>query len=285
MRDNNAGKAIPINELQVPEVLYKYREFKNEYHVKSITKCQVYLPSANEFNDPFDSKIPFRYNPEELTKENIYLKSLEVAKNAQAGLEEEEYQQMAYRAESEGLLFDSYHLDEFDKNTFNRLCKDYAVFCLTPDCLNLLMWSYYADSHRGFSIGYDAKFLVKCGYFSIGGKIMYTDQFPKMPLFLSENDYPMLNILFTKWNKWEHENEYRLIHRLGTGKIKDLPSEAIKEIVLGCQISNEKKIEYVMMIKEVLPKVDIYEIKMRKDGFGLTKEPIVNQRLLLFDKV
>jgi hypothetical protein len=150
---NNAGKILPIEELQVPNALYKYRYFHNEFHEKALFEREIYIPSAKQFNDPYDSKIPFRYRSEDLTEENIYKKCLALAKTFHVGLSDAHYQEIAYDIQKKDLLKDPHHLQEFDKQTFERLCNDYGIYCLIGDSENLLMWSYYADSHRGFCIG------------------------------------------------------------------------------------------------------------------------------------
>jgi len=117
--------------------------------------------------------------------------------------------------------------------------------------------------------------------FGMGGQIAYATDFPKLPLFLNENDSPLLNILFTKWAKWKHENEYRLIHTYKKGKIHLLPNEAIGEIVFGCQLADIDKVKYAERIRRILPDVKIYQIEMDKKTFGLKKTPIFDENLLL----
>jgi hypothetical protein len=281
MNEELKGKVLPIDQLKLPKILYKYRHFDNKFHLNSILQREIYIPSAKEFNDPYDSKIPFRYREEDLTDENIYKKCLQLAKQMNPGLSNEKYEEMAYRMQKEDSLRDAHHLEKFDKLTFERLCNDYGIYCLTPDAENLLMWSYYGDSHRGFCIGYNSDFLVKCGLFGMGGEVLYRDDFPKLPLFLTEDDHPMLDILFTKWNKWIHEDEYRLVHSYKHGKIFTLPKEAINEIVIGCQISDHDKILNVFKIKEALPDVKIFQIEQNNELFGLRKVPVFDKNLFI----
>lgn len=281
MSENAFGKALPIEELKLPPTLYKYRQFNNVNHENALFKQELYLPSAKEFNDPYDSKIPFRYKPEDLTPDNIYKKCLQLAKANFQGLNETQYQQKAYDMQLSDALNDSYHLEKFDQITFNRLCKDYGIFCLTPDDQNLLMWSYYGDSHKGFCIGYDSNFLVKSGVFGMGGKIVYRNDFPLLPLFLTKDDFPLLNVLFTKWKKWNHEDEYRLVHTYSVGKIIQLPTDSITEIVFGCQLSEKDQIKYLEKILNHLPKAKIFKIELAKDSFGLKKVPVFDEVLFI----
>ena len=189
------GRVVPIDELDIPEIFYKYRYFNNKHYKRGIFNCEIYIPSANEFNDPYDSQIPFRYKEEDLTDDNIYRKCLEIAKKNTSGLSELQYQEIAYNMQAKELLKDAHHLEKFDEITYKRLCNDYGIFCVTPDALNLLMWSYYADSHKGFCIGYDGKYLAKFGPFKMGGRIAYRNDFPKLPLFLTDDDNPLFKTI------------------------------------------------------------------------------------------
>ncbi len=281
MANNIKGKVIPIDELELPEVLYKYRSFNNIYHQRSLFEQEIYLPPASQFNDPFDSKVPFRYREEDLTLENVLKKCLDIARQTESNLSDQQYDEIAFRIKREGLLYDSHHLEQVDKKTFERLCSDFGIYCLTPDEKNLLMWSYYADSHKGFCIGYNTQLLIKQGVFGMGGQIAYRDDFPKLPLFISEDDSPLLNILFTKWKKWEHEDEYRLIHRYKNGNTRILEPSAISEVVLGCQVSEIDKIKHVEHIRQQLPDVKIFQIEQLKDKFGLTKVAVFDDKLFI----
>ncbi len=281
MSDFLTGEVLSIDKLKLPQVLYRYRCFNNKHHEESLFEREIYIPSAKEFNDPYDSKIPFRYIEKDLTEENIYEKCLALAKASEPNLSEDYYQERAYKMQRKDYLKDVHRLDLFDKISYERLCADFGIFCLTPDVENVLMWSYYANSHRGFCIGYNSEYLIKCGLFGMGGEVFYDNTFPKIPLFWTENDFPMLNILLTKWEKWKHENEYRLIHRYQKGKTHVLPPEAISEVVLGSQLSENEKLQQTEKIMKFLPDTKIFQIELDKNSFGLKKLLIYDPMLII----
>jgi hypothetical protein len=64
----------------IPDVIYKYRDYNNEWNRKTLFDHELYMASMSQFNDPFEGQLPFRYYPEEVTSENIYLKLLETGK-------------------------------------------------------------------------------------------------------------------------------------------------------------------------------------------------------------
>ena len=281
MAEQLKGEVIPIKELKVPDVLYKYRCFGNKYHEKALYEYELYIPSPDGFNDPFDSKIPFRYEEKDLTEDNIRKKTFEMAQKIQPNKSRIDQEELAIRMQNDHILDDEHNLEDFDKVTFKSLCTDYGIYCLTPDEKNLLMWSYYADSHKGFCIGYNAKYLVECGLFGLGGEILYTNEFPKMPLFATETDNSLIKLLFTKWDIWAHEKEYRLVHRYKNSKKHTLEQEAISEIILGCMVPDNQRIAFVNAIKDILPNIKIYQIEQSKNGFGLEKKTVLDDKLFL----
>lgn len=58
----------------VPSILYKYRDYQNEWNYRTLFNLEIYLPSTSQFNDPYEGSIPFTYDPEDITPENIFKK-------------------------------------------------------------------------------------------------------------------------------------------------------------------------------------------------------------------
>ena len=61
----------------IPKTLYKYRIWdevgqEKQLSRRILTDNEVYLASPDQFNDPFDGSLPFKYNKEELTKDDSY---------------------------------------------------------------------------------------------------------------------------------------------------------------------------------------------------------------------
>ncbi|MES2827842.1 MAG: DUF2971 domain-containing protein [Bacteroidota bacterium] len=277
-----------ISELKLPPTLFKYRYYRDSdkeklvsQSVKSLLNNQIFIPSADTFNDPYDSAIPFRYNPNDLTEENIFKKCLELAKYKYPDATDTEVHKYAFDNQQKGLLNNPDHIDEFDRLNFEKSCRDFGIFCVTEDSLNTLMWSYYADSHKGICVGYNTEKLVSSELFGMGGKVIYRDDFPYIPLFPDERHHHFLDLFYTKWTVWEHENEYRLLHTYRNGKVHNIDSEIISEVILGFRFKEEDKLLFVQQLLNTFPKVKIYEISLNKDKFELKKKLIVDGSLLL----
>lgn len=44
----------------VPQQLYKYRDWSNDYHKKILTEREIYFTNVRAFNDPLDNAIVLR---------------------------------------------------------------------------------------------------------------------------------------------------------------------------------------------------------------------------------
>ncbi len=57
---NNYLKELPED---FPKILYKFRYFDEKgYHLRILTDNEIFFASPKLFNDPFDCRIPVRYD-------------------------------------------------------------------------------------------------------------------------------------------------------------------------------------------------------------------------------
>lgn len=115
--------------------------------------------------------------------------------------------------------------DPFDCNIQFSNNKDmsniFRVLCLTESHTNLLMWSYYGDSHKGYCIERNQSTINKTiNNFQLNGLCImgYVDYKPKRPQIKAPVDkfsYTDLKFYidasFTKYKEWEHEKEFRYV--------------------------------------------------------------------------
>lgn len=86
---------------------------------------------------------------------------------------------------------------------------DFKIFCLSLERENHLMWSHYADSHKGICIGYLINYLPK----SIGwGEVNYFSKNSDFYRMAQYNDAGLIHAgLYSKNELWEYEKEVRLV--------------------------------------------------------------------------
>lgn len=138
--------------------------------------------------------------------------------------------------------------NESSNQFYNYLLERIKVACLTTHNDNTLMWSHYADKHKGICIEYDISQLQNNNNFILK-KIDYNLSMLLFDLkneILLDNNKSIKSIidLFTvKSKEWEYEDEYRILfydeeNKNPNGTLINLP---IKSICFGIQTSREDK--------------------------------------------
>ena len=91
------------------------------------------------------------------------------------------------------------------QNWKREMSKRYGLVCFSAAWQNPLLWSHYADRHRGICLGFDVPD-------NAATPVKYIDA--RTPLRLPLTDAAMRTILFTKFVGWSYEEEWRAWFRL-----------------------------------------------------------------------
>jgi len=160
-------------ELQHPEVVYKYRSFKNEKHLRTITHQELYLAKPSSYNDPFDCKIPVRYDMmTEQHRENKILKMVQIIHIDKTPAEHDEILQ---RIKKDKQLFFS-NLKKESEEQIKKWNAAAGIISLSAKKDDILMWGHYADCHRGFTIGLKTDVILQRKDLEHFDKIVYTEE-------------------------------------------------------------------------------------------------------------
>jgi hypothetical protein len=109
----------------------------------------------------------------------------------------------------------------------------YKICALADDPYNFLLWSHYADGHKGVCIEIEIeKNDVK--------EIMYTDSFPEWN-DMEDSDPQIKNFLTSKLKFWEYEHEYRILQKLDNPQM--IMVGQVKKIIFGLRSPCKKLLE------------------------------------------
>jgi hypothetical protein len=246
------------------QYLYKYRTF-NDASERIITSDEVYVPSPLEFNDPFDCRIPVIANGREedfrtLLHDHLKWKIPNLPKWRLEQIVHEKLRDDTHR--NPDLM-----KKELDYAITDRLSKT-GVYCLSAVNDDILMWSHYADGHKGFCLeheGGDEKTFLKRAR-----KVRYQLKLPIVNYFDAIlRDRTLLDtILLTKSEKWSYENEWRIIQVDGPG-IYGIPEGILSGVIFGCQMSQEHKERIISWSKKRSNPIRFYQAQMKRHEFGL----------------
>ncbi len=151
------------------------------------------------------------------------------------------------------------------RETFERKFGELlGILCLTESPNSLPMWAHYADSHRGFVIGFDqnSPFFNRRNSPSDDlrhlRKVEYSDTRPSLSLVEINSFLPFL----TKGADWSYESEWRMVQPLdGASRVVGnaeepvhlfaFPPHAVSSVILGCRMSEQKRAELQQIIAEI----------------------------------
>lgn len=144
-------------------------------------------------------------------------------------------------------------------NMWKESRKIVGVCCFSESPFVTLMWSHYADSHKGINLGFNIEPFqygdsTKCLIQSIN----YLEEIK--PVRIGEpNGKAIGHWLFTKSHIWQYEKEVRAVFLRKNGLIS-FDKKCLKEVLFGCRVTDEE----VNRTMELLKINDFHEIKCFK---------------------
>lgn len=212
-------KGFTVFKLPKPKILFKYRKF-DKSSLELFINRELWFAKADTLNDPFEANASLA-NIMKAVWEHYPLSA-----NLRVKYEE---------AIRESLL--TLGICSFSKARKNQL-----------------MWSHYADEHKGICIGFKEDYLKQNGIKFFPSNIEYQDNYPFDDIINRINFFEkekilngldsiagdiLLSILTTKYTSWKYERERRLIVRdFGARKFEPL---AVNSIALGLRMEERDK--------------------------------------------
>lgn len=207
---------MELTPLSIPKRLYKYQSY-NCHSIENLIKRQIYFPKPLELNDPFDCNVQFNFS---LTTE-------------------EEFKSVCNKFDLpySGNPAD---IDDLAKRIMEKKLQEFkkmGVACFSQSCTNkpenILLWSHYADGHKGFCLEFDTTFYPFQGLeINIQG-VHYKKEYPSTRSALAIFGNIWIDPLITKSSEWAYEREWRLIVDKGASFCNYEP-KALSGVYFGC---------------------------------------------------
>ena len=241
--------------------LFRFRSV-DKWLRKELTDCELYHSAPEDFNDPFDCRVD---------ADNAIVRALqeELAPDRRATVEAF---QAAFRVKPPREL-------------------DVGVCCYSVNADNPLMWSHYANSHRGVCLRYripatyfmeryppsaEQPFFVGCE------RVYYGDDRYKDWLVSDDLTYPrpeaienaVSRIFVTKGQCWSHEEEVRTVVSKSKWAMEFEP-HFLTEVIFGLKTTDADKLEVAKLALRNNPDVSFSQAKVHADkDFGMDFVPI-----------
>lgn len=266
-----------------PRYLYKYRKLGGNTE-KIITLNGMLFSSPLAFNDPFDFKLPI--DPIEsirnLKEEELVFCLNNFMKNLQ---------DKSYEIPEENILFAKWLTETKGvesivkgfseifpkmKKIIDKELKETGICCFSKEYDNILMWSHYAQDHKGVCLKFDTT--EDNDFFS---PLITVDYMKKLNLniieYLSEPNRFAKDTVKIKYFDWFYEREVRIVKISSSGFnskngfLKFKPN-ALKEVIFGLRTDKEDILKYIDLCKNHNNNIALFKMESPKNGrFELEK--------------
>lgn len=220
-----------------PAILYKYRSLSpdagRENTLRILTHSEIYFAAPREFNDPLECQA------------EIFLKEKMV------GLKDHN---------------DPVLIEESRKS----MREDLRILSLTAVKDDILMWSHYADCHRGVCFGFNAA--TDDEWFGLAEPVTYRDDFPLAEATLHGDGRSIFQAFaLSKSSYWAYEEEWRIAN-YQPEQVRQFPSDQLVEVIFGCDISNNDRMEVMTRLLQRRPSVQLYQAHRYPTAYELNIE-------------
>lgn len=252
-----------IKDGQLNGTLYKYRSLSKDsndyrYTMDIFANAQLWFSAPKDFNDPFDCKLA---------------PQVSVAKSFAHVMTQK---QTAFNfnniVQVEKAITQIPNLQDYVKKATFNVMNRCGILSLTKTNDDILMWSHYADNHKGICLEFDVT--QDYDFFTYPICIDYQTTYPIVDLATNDMKVYVEKLLKTKFIEWSYEKEVR-IYKSSKG-LHSFNPKALRNVYLGCKIDDVTKEEVYNVIrsKQEFSHVGFYVAKENETAYKLDFEQI-----------
>lgn len=267
---NLADISLPQSESDL-RFLCRYRSYdpnNPELTEQILVGNKLYMASALSFNDPFDCQIEMDF---EATLEEKKRDLMQLFDKMAPHLSRKEKKLEIKRILKEGLLDKADYLQTLYSMTtsFNEAV---GTLCLSEVPDSILMWSHYADCHRGYCLIFEATAYTP--FFGYAQKVNYSRAYPYVNHYRHTPRQQVDALFLTKSENWAYEKEWRIINYDNGPGLYSFPEDKLLGVILGCQINDDARGAIIGMCSKRKTKPTTFQAKKKKGEFALAFEEI-----------
>ena len=220
----------------IPRFLYKYRNVSPNSLNILIQNELYFADPLTEFNDPFDSRIlPY-----------VEGSKTEVLRYFEKNPKHYDLLSRSYDFAELPDPIPKLFMSETALKSALRTDKDrpIGVLTLSENKADIVMFTHYADNHRGFCLEFDT---IDAPEFFAGAMQISYEGYPEINVIKS-SDEEKLAALLTKSNQWSYEMEWRIINHIDGQGLYAFPPNMLTSIIFGLDMDKG----HISMVKTLL---------------------------------
>ncbi len=297
---------------RIDRKLYKYYS-RAEYAIDSIKNRRIHLDNPRTFNDPFEAAFRCNFYSDLPTIESqskvwskVHVYIATVAKKHPCHMYNEMIAaMMAFMIKNDVELwkenypicltvrkiYDLLNSSDFSFEDFcNAINLGFAetdgllyvsckMSCFSEVKDSILMWSYYANCHKGICVEYDlskldSSILLNQQIVENISKVHYS---PIRADVLPSSEASELNFLTSKAEVWSHEHEWRIICET---KEEYLPFDCVSAVYIGSNFdTNTSKYQKLITAVNTYSSLNIYKCKLNNEKYQIDFEEKYNSNI------
>ncbi|MGC9946726.1 MAG: DUF2971 domain-containing protein [Bryobacteraceae bacterium] len=247
--------------------LYHYERFREDWLATTLREQKIHCSDPTNLNDPWDCRPWFDYRP---------MAEDPAQREAMLAFRKPGTDNHPKRATIEDGIRNSpdqlrEYLSGLSESLQREICKR-RIYCLTPDPCSTLMWSHYADRHRGICL----EFHLGNVLFLKAREVMYRSAYPvwvpqEMPAIADQ-------VVLTKSEDWKDEKEWRLVGSPNyaegyplkpEGDYFRLPPQALQSVIVGCEAGEERYEAVRSVVHEHAPGLPVKRVTRAPNHYRL----------------
>lgn len=256
--------------------LYRYRKC-DVNSIREIVNSEFYFPSPLMFNDPFDCRSSFSIDDASDDDFSAFFRLIlqagepnsspeEVDDKVNAVMEKQLHREPAWR---------EHHQNVWTKSVEEQ-SGSLGVLCLSEVNDDILMWSHYADNHRGFCLQFDKAGIESS--LSNCKPVRYRDSYPTLNEVVQCDLTEMTHLyLLSKSRHWAYEREWRILFdperqspKPGN-RVVAYDTGLLTGIIFGCEMPSDTR-RFVQNLVRHRDGIKIYEAEKSKNDYKIRVE-------------
>ena len=236
---------------EFPKYLYRYRSTK---HIDDDLNGKIYLAKASSLNDPMDCLLYFNFK--EISSSSKFMREIERRLRIPSKVVKQKYDIYAQR------------------KLFSECREDIRVASFSECKDSLLMWSHYADMHKGYCIEYkidkNQNAREKLSRLNLL-PVIYSKIKPDIQSDLAKlKDSSLAKIVIYKAKEWEYEKEWRILSTKEHNFCNLMSLVNAVYIGLDCTVENEEKIKDLAYKNNI----KVYKMELLYDKYAIKANKI-----------